>query len=307
MALFNPSTIAWNSAVQIVADSAGVSADSEMTQRAHRSLRAAFQFLGGKQRWDFLRVEAAPISVIAPFSITGISASAGVASAAAPAGHGFLVDDYILGSGLIQGMRVSATAAGGIGLATAISGLAAGVNVITATGVRDFYDLPSDTRGIYTVRLSSSNKPLQYAGRRFYDRTVADEVASSTPSHYDLFSQGAKGKIRLLPPPGGAGVLQIRYYKRFFLASASAMTSALDILEDYEETPIAWAKWHFLTDKGEGRKDQANTWLSLSQEGLKSMVSEQSNLPDEDLVIMPGYVGGWPNVNDTRALDWSYS
>lgn len=307
MALFNPSTISWVTAVQTIADSIGASADTEMTNRAHRSLRAAFQFFGGKHRWDFMRTEAAPQQVQAPFTVTGVSASAGGVSAAVPGGHGFQVDDVLFGNGFLAGMRATSTAASSIGLATAITGLAAGINVITVTGVRDLYALPSDARVLYSVRLLGSQRALKYVGNRLHGRVDTDEYASATPYHYDLFFQGGKGKLKLVRPPASTDVLSIKYYRRFFLASASSMTSALDIHEDYEEYPIAWAKWHFLTDKGEGRKEQAATWFALAQEGLKTMLSEQTNQPDEDLVIVPGHVAGWPSVNDTRFLPFDYS
>ena len=64
---------------------------------------------------------------------------------------------------------------------------------------------------------------------------------------------------------------------------------ALDIPEDYEAYPIAWAKWHFLTDKREQGGQQATTWLNLAQEGLKTMESDQTVIPDEDLMFLPGH------------------
>lgn len=308
MAIFNQSTLPWVTAVQSIADAIGASGDTEMLNRAHRSLRASFQFLGGKFRWDFMRTEAPPQAIAGTFAITGISASAGQASAAAPAGHGFQVDDVMIGSGFVVGTRISATAVSGFGVTTATTGLPAGVNAFSVTAIRDMYSAPSDMRIPYVVQTLGNLRTLRYVGRRFYDRTFANQFASSTPEGYDLFTLGARSKIRLIPPPQGTDTLLVRYYRRFFLASASAMTSALDIPEDYEEIPVAWAKWHFLTDKGEGHKAQATTWLSLAQDGLKTMVSEQSNLPDDDVTIMPGHmVGGWPTSNDTRSLNYDYS
>jgi len=304
VALFNQSTIPWVTAVQVVADSAGASADTEMTNRAHRSLRAAFQFLGGKARWDFMRTESTTLRIIAPFSVTGVSASAGQASAAAPAGHGILIDDVIVGDGFLKGVRVSATAVSGFSFAAALTGLAAGVNVITATATRDFYDAPSDWRTGYSVRLLNSKVALRYVQRRYWDRIISDEFSVSSPEMYDMFSIGGKGKIRLIPPPAQTDQMLQRYYRRFTLASVSSTATPLDIPEDYEEVPIAWAKWHFLTDKGS--EDQATTWMSLAKEGIATMLAEQTSLSDEDLRFMPGHFGGFVSDNSTRAIPWDY-
>jgi hypothetical protein len=211
----------------------------------------------------------------------------------------------VLASGFMVGNRITATAASGFGFAVAVTGFTAGVTVITATAVRDYYDAPADYRRVYTVRLLGAQKSLGYATRRSYDRFVTDEVAAGTPESYDLFSMGGKGKIRLLPPPASSDVLLIRHSRRFTLASASGVTAALDIPEDYESYVIAWGKWHFLTDKGEGRKEQATVWMSLAQEGLKNMLAEQTSVPDQDLGFIPAHAvpvaGG---DNSTRGIAW---
>jgi len=307
MSLFNQSTIAWNAAVQSIADCIGASADVEMTGRAHHSLRAAFQFLGGKYRWEFLRAEYTPQQVYAPFSVTGVSASGGQASAASPAGHGLQVDDLVIASGFMLGMRVTATAASGFGLSVVTTGYPTGVQSFTVSAVRDMYDAPSNMRNGYGVKLLGSQRPLRYIQRRGWDRSITDEFATDTPEGYDLFRLAERSKVRLIPPPAAADVLFQRFYRRFSLASASGVTAALDILEDYEEIPIAWAKWHFLTDKGEQRKAQGQTWLSLAQDGLKSMLSEQTSIPDENLGFVPGAIPQATGDRSTRWLDWDYA
>jgi len=306
MPLFNASTLAWVSAVQQIADSGGASGDPEMTTRAHYSLRAAFQHFGGRYDWNFLRDEGTPAQVIPAFLVGGVSASAGQVSAACPAAHGINVHDLISASGFLVGTRVTATAASGFGFTAPITGFSAGVAVFTATATRDSYDLPSNYRRIYGVRLLGSQKPLGYATRRIYDRVATDEFSPSTPVAYDLFPVGRQGKIRLLPPPSTNDVLQVRYSRRFSIASASGASTALDIPEDYEGYVIAWAKWHFLTDKGEGRKEQATTWIALAQEGLKTMLAEQTMIPDADVGFIPAhaipdYAGG---DRSTRNIPW---
>lgn len=306
MPLFNASTIPWVTAVQQIAGSVGASSDTEMTDRAHSSLRAAFQHFGTKYNWDFLRGESTPLQVTGPFINGSVSASAGQSSAASPTGHGIAVDDVVIGSGFMSGTRVTATAASGFSFSPAITGFTSGVTVVTATFVRDFYTAPSDMKRVYTVRLLNSNKPLGYVFRRLYDRVVSDEFTAGTPAAYDLFGLGGRSKIRLLPPPASNDVLQIRYLRRFTIASASGSTAALDIPEDYESYLIAWAKWHFITDKAEGRSEQATTWMSLAQEGLKTMIADQVAVPDEHLGFIPSHAvpdfGG--GDRSTHHIDW---
>lgn len=289
MSLFTQSTLTWASAVEQIADAAGASGDNEMKTRAHRSLRAAVQYLnGGKTRWDFLRVEAAPSAVVAPFAFA-ITASAGQTTATVSAGHGVDIDDYLFGSGFMLGTRVSATGATTIAFNSTITGYTVGAQNVTISAQRDSYTLPTDLKSVYSVRLWASQRSLKYVGRRLYDRLVVNEATTYTPPlNYDLFVLGGRGKVRLVPPPGAADVLQVRYFRRMALGSASGDTTALDIPEDYEQTPIAWAKWHFLTDKQDARSGQSQVWFSLAKEGIQNMIAQQQNLPDEDLAFLPG-------------------
>lgn len=298
MALFRQSSIPWATAVQQIADSADASADDEMRNRAHLSLRAAFQFIGGRARWDFLRGEYPVQVVTGPFSVGGVSATAGSAFASSITGHGIAVDDIVSADGFLYGTRVSATAASGFGVTVAPT---AGGSALTATFTRDMYDAPSDMRIEYGVKLLSSQRPLTYVNRRAYDRSVTDEFTAGSPYWYDLFMLGSASKVRLVPPPAGSDLLLQRYYRTFTLATASAASASLDFPQNYEYVPIAWAKWHFLTDKGEGRKDQATVWMSLAQDGLKQMLAEQTAIPDETLGFIPG---GLPVFWDSRSTSW---
>ena len=83
--------------------------------------------------------------------------------------------------------------------------------------------------------------------------------------------------------------------------------TTLDIPQDYEPYLIAWAKWHFLTDKGDGRLEQGKTWYTLGEQGLTMMVKEQNRKPDEDLMMVPGQFR-YGNMNDstTRMIPWEY-
>ena len=311
MSLFQPSTKAVSAVAQEIADTVGASGDGEMTARAGRSLFAALQHFNNTSKWDFLRTEAAPITVFAPFGIGGVSAHAGQASAACPAGHGIKPDDFIgggtVGAFFVAGTRVSATAVGSFGIYGTIAGSATTDVILSATATRDMYDLPSDWKAPYTARLVNANIPLNYVGRRLYDRQNNQETQTSTPYWYDLFMVGSRGKMRLLSPPAAADTLNVRYYRRMTIPTTTATADAIDIVQDYELYLVAWAKWHFLLDKGEGRGDQMKTWFAMSQEGLKTMIRDQTQIPDEGLTMMPGHsaFGSWSD-NTTRWLPWDY-
>jgi len=306
MSLFQPSTKAVSAACQEIADTVGASGDGEMTTRAGRSLFAALEHFNNRADWDFMQTEFPPATVFAPFSVTGCSASAGQSSATCPGGHGLKVDDFVSGTFFAAGVRVSATAASGFGLYSAVTLTAAGVTTANVTASRDMYDFPSDVKKVYSVRLLGSQKYLVPIGRRHYDRSIGSEQSTNSPGWYDLFMQGSRGKIRLLPPPSTADTLLVRYYRRMTVPTTSATADVVDIPQDFEPYLIAWAKWHFLVDKGEGRMEQGKTWFALSQEGLTTMVRNQTRKPDEDLRFIPGQFD--PSTlgdNATRWLDWT--
>jgi hypothetical protein len=306
MSLFEASQTPFVSAVQQIADSCGASADTEMTTRAGISLNSAIRHFNNRYKWNWLLTEAAPVSVLAPFGVAGVTASASVASAAAPAGHGVKTDDFISGLAWPMGTRASATAVSGFGVNSLATGFATTATMpITAT--RDMYDLPTDWKAPYSLRLLSSNTPLRYIQRRGVDRSIESEQAVNGVYGYDLMMVGSKGKVRLLTPPGGADVLQIRYHRNMATAASTATATTLDIPDNYEPYLMAWAKWHFLTDKGEDRKAQATTWLALAENGLTTMLKDQTNIPDEDLGFTPGHMqAGRTSDNSVVNVKWDY-
>lgn len=308
MSLFQPSTKAVSAVCQEIADSVGASGDAEMTTRAGRSLFAALQHFNNRANWDFMRTEAIPLTVFAPFTVASASASAGQGSAACPSGHGLKVDDFISGAFFAAGARISATAGAGFGIFGTVTLTAAGVATADIAASRDMYDFPSDVKQVYSVRLLGSQRWLAQVGRRLYDRNIAGEQSTNSVYQYDLFMQGSRGKIRLLPPPSTSDTLLVRYYRRMTVPTTSATADVVDIPQDFEPYLIAWAKWHFLTDKGEGRGEQMKTWFALSEQGLTMMVREQTRKPDEDLMFIPGQYsyGNWSD-NSTRQLDWNWS
>jgi hypothetical protein len=306
MSLFEASQTPFVSAVQQIADSCGASADAEMTTRAGISLNSAIRHFNNRYKWNWLLTEAAPITVLAPFGVAGVTASASVASAAAPAAHGVKTDDFISGTYFPAGTRASATAVSGFGLNCYATGVSTSATT-TITATRDMYDLPTDWKAPYSMRLLSTNTPLRYVQRRRVDRSGESEQTGGDVFGYDLMMVGSKGKVRLLTPPAVADILQIRYYRCMATAAASSTATTLDIPDGYEPYLMAWAKWHFLTDKGEERKSQATTWLALAENGLQTMLKDQTNIPDEDLGFIPGHMqAGRVGDNSTVNIRWDY-
>lgn len=308
MALFNQSAKAVSAVVIEIADSAGASGDTEQKTRAWKSLQAAMEFLNTRANWDFALVEAPASAVIGPLTLVGVSASANQTSAGLPAGHGLQVDDYVSGTPFVVGTRVSATAAAAIGLTVPVTaGIGTGVQVFTITGLRDMYDLPSDFKAEYSVRLLGTQRVLRSIRQRQLGRARVSEQDTATPVGYDVFPVGQKGKIRLARIPAATDTMLTRYYRRLDVPSASASTGLLDIPQDYEWVPIAWAKWHYLTDKANAKSDQAQVWIALANDGITKMIADQTRRPDEDLMFIPGAAFGDTTLNAMDAIQWDFT
>jgi hypothetical protein len=293
MALFARSTLASATAVQQIADAAGASADAQMTARAGVSLKAAYQHFNNFANWEFLLTEAPTVLVTAPFSVTGATASANANFLTnLPTAHGVLPDDYVTGPMFAAAARVTATATaagpvGVIGFAETFNAslISTAASSYTVTANRDFYDIPSDWKQPYSVRLLAAQTTLQPVGRRMYDRSITSEFSVSTPQYYDIFGIGTKGRIRLLRAPSSTDRLQMRYYRRMIYTS-----DPLDIPEPYEPYLIAWAKWHMLMDKSDGM-ERGNGWLQFANTGLAQMLKDNIGTPDDNLGFFPGHYG----------------
>lgn len=86
------------------------------------------------------------------------------------------------------------------------------------------YALPYDCAAIYDVRLTSSPRRLTYINRRPYDSAVYDQSYTGIPYGYDAFRQGAQGMIQLIPTPGQADNLEIKYYRRLWIPCSVSAT-----------------------------------------------------------------------------------
>src|SRR6267142_2672717 len=108
----------------------------------------------------------------------------------------FEIVDTVGASGYAVGTRVTALGSTtAIGFNYAVTGYGAGVTTAIASGIRDFYDLPTDWKQPYSVRTLKNFGVLYPAPRRAYDRNVLDEFSpTSIPLWYDLFAGFQKGK-----------------------------------------------------------------------------------------------------------------
>lgn len=299
MTLFQQSSKALLTAQQEIADSGGVSADSDLVGKALLSFKAAIQHLNNVANWRALLTEANGISVIGPFQVSGCATTSGSTTITTTVTNGFSVAgvtkwDAITGSATVLDMQVSATGTTSI---TATLAASATVSAATLTFTRDLYTLPTDYKAMYTARLLSQPRGLTFIGRRPYDRTVYDQTSVATPIFYDMFREGELGKIRLIPPPSAADTLKIRYYRRM-----SETADPIDVHVDWEPYFIAWAKWHWLTDKKDG-SERAKEWQQFANTGIAQMIKQNSNIPDEELAFIPGAATVFVNPNST-AFDW---
>lgn len=302
MSLFQQTTTTLTEAKQQIADSAGVSADTDMLTRAGRSYEAAIKHWNNMANWRALLTEANGISVVAPFTVSGCALTSGSSTITTTVASGFTLAgvtgwDMITGSGTVLDMNVSALATAGATSLTATLAASATVTGVTLTFTRDLYDLPSNFKAVYTARLLSQPRGLRYVGRRVYDRTVYDQTSTSTPFLYDLFREGELGKIRLLPPPSAADTLKLRYYRRL-----DQTATPIDVHVDWEPYFVAWAKWHFLTDKKDG-SERANQWLQFANTGVSEMLKMNVTIPDEELSFVPGGYTPYPGGNATWPFD----
>jgi hypothetical protein len=292
MPLFNQSTKTTAAAIAEIADSAGASADSDMLARATRSLAAAFGHFNNYANWRFTLTEATPILVTAPFTLTAITASAGlnylVTPTTAAAVNVYPLDFVQSGFTSVPQRVVSTATAGATG--RIVFGETFNTSIVPTTAAgditvnRDCYDLPSDFKQPYDVRMLGAQYTLRPLGRRHYDRSITTEFTfAGTPLYYDVFLAYPGGKIRVLRPPAQTDRLAIKYYRRMQATSATC-----DIPADYDQYLIAFAKWHLLSDKADA-SDRATTWFNFANGGLKQMVMQEVKQPDEDLLMIPGH------------------
>lgn len=156
---------------------------------------------------------------------------------------------------------------------------------VSAAGGVGTAALPADYRYMYEVKLQGNDpRTLFYTTRRAYNRAVYDQSANDVPTHYTLFYAGATGAMEFVDIPAVNTTADLYYHRRITIATATA--AALDFPDDYVDYLIAWAKWHYLNDKGE-MTERAKGWLAYAQEGISEMKTADGQNPDNILAFTP--------------------
>lgn len=102
------------------------------------------------------------------------------------------------------------------------------ITPITVVAGTASYDLPYDVYVIYDVRINTGGReyPVYPASRRHIDRVILDQSSQGSPFIYDLYRQGAEGKIQLTPTPDAAGTLTIKYFRKLVVPCTKTLTTA---------------------------------------------------------------------------------
>jgi hypothetical protein len=154
----------------------------------------------------------------------------------------------------------------------------------------DEYNLNTDFRKIYSVRLETNKRPLKYIEQRVWDRSIYDQTSNRTPWGYNIFprSSNTVAQIRVLPPPASVENILVKYYK--LMATPSVDGTALDIVERYQAWIIYQARANILANHGEN-DSRIMYWQGKADRMLALMLDESQVQPDNDEGFRPGFTG----------------
>jgi hypothetical protein len=154
----------------------------------------------------------------------------------------------------------------------------------------DEYNLNTDFRKIYSVRLETNKRPLKYIEQRVWDRSIYDQISNRTPWGYNIFprSSNTVAQIRVLPPPASVENILVKYYK--LMATPSVDGTALDIVERYQAWIIYQARANILANHGEN-DSRIMYWQGKADRMLALMLDESQVQPDNDEGFRPGFTG----------------
>ena len=152
------------------------------------------------------------------------------------------------------------------------------------------YNLNSNFRKVYSVRLESNKRVLTYIEQREWDRTIYDQTSNRTPFGYNIFprTSNTQAQIRFLPTPAGVENATVKYYKAMDTPSVDG--TALDIVERYQGWIIYQAKANILANHGEN-DSRIMFWQNKADRMLADMLNESQVQPDDDEGMMPGAMG----------------
>ena len=150
------------------------------------------------------------------------------------------------------------------------------------------YNLPTNHRSIYDVRLTSNAIPLRPFRQRDYDR-ITSQPTSGTPIGYNVFPSSAVEaldpqhtgmSIRFIPTPSMSDTATVKYYRRTSVLTSTGYT--IDLPRQYQFWVVYAAKAMILADRG-GDWDRATFWQKKADRLLQLMkFDDQSRLTDNE-------------------------
>jgi hypothetical protein len=186
---------------------------------------------------------------------------------------------------------------------------------ISITSGTSLYDLPTDFRKIYSVRISVGNpRVLAYIDKRDYDKLRPNQSGSSTPYGYMLDHQwrigSTGGQIELVPPNASTDTLTVIYYRTTTIpAGILAGTTAsdaltLDIPLHYHSAILSWARALYLANKGGDDQRQA-FWMKMAQDQVLKARSADEWVPDDSPGFSPGSTRATLPYSPNNILPWA--
>ena len=167
--------------------------------------------------------------------------------------------------------------------------LASSQTIPLVVGTSD-YNLSSDFRKVYSVRLETNRRVLSYIEQREWDRAIYDQTSNRTPYGYNIFprTSNTQAQIRILPTPASVENAIVKYYKLMTVPTVDG--TALDIVERYQAYIIYQARANVLANHGEN-ESRVQFWQGKADRMLADMLNESQAQPDDDEGMMPGSMG----------------
>jgi len=149
------------------------------------------------------------------------------------------------------------------------------------------YDLPSTTKTVMSVRVTTGNeRRLQPVRTDIYDRFVADQSAYGMPMYYSLFHQGSLRRLKVYPTPdtvNSGETLHIKVYtdlpKPTDSSQIPAWPSFLDRFIVLEAQTLV-GMWRGM------RSEKLQPLMVLAEDALRGARMRDRSWHDEDVGIV---------------------
>lgn len=310
MAIYQQSTLTLASAKSMVAAAAGGEGDTTNETLAQRAIEQALGRWNTYWPWQYLKTTSSKIQIYPAVSVPMTGAyAAGDSVLQGPIQLGYfsttlnpktavtttsqhrmwLGDNYeITYNTTNESSGLVALAAGGL---TYLSPAGS-----TATFIKRDYDLPSDVRSIYDVRMLVNGVSLAPSDQRAIDHyTTYPEPQVGNPTHYTLFNVGssATASIRLYPAPVAWDQMEVRYWRRAAVfTAATATATVLDVPQDAEFGILSLAKAYMLADRG-GEPERMALWMQEGEQTLRTFRAREQQEMDQ----LPGFMPSGAAIN----------